>query len=68
MLRGSPGPGKRAKRVPPVPTPQVGTATAKSMARLVIASISMPRLSSWRAEAVVVLGEGRFGLRVLACR
>ncbi len=30
MPRGSPGPGKRAKRVPPVPTPQVGTATRES--------------------------------------
>ena len=30
MLRGSPGPGKRAKRVPPVPTPQEGIATPKA--------------------------------------
>ena len=29
MSRGSPGPGKRAKRVPPVPTPQDGTATCE---------------------------------------
>jgi hypothetical protein len=29
-LRGSPMPGKRAKRVPPVPTPQDGTATWKA--------------------------------------
>ena len=28
-LRGSPRPGKRPKRVPPVPTPQEGTATLK---------------------------------------
>ena len=31
MWRGSPGPGKRAKRVPPVPTPQVGIATPNAM-------------------------------------
>ena len=31
MLRGSPGPGKRAKRVPPVPTPQVGMATPNAI-------------------------------------
>ena len=31
--RGSPGPGKRAKRVPPVPTPQEGTATSKLRGR-----------------------------------
>ena len=29
MWRGSPGPGKRAKRVPPVPTPQVGQRDAE---------------------------------------
>ena len=33
MSRGSPGPGKRAKRVPPVPTPQEGTATVKRWPR-----------------------------------
>ena len=36
--------------MPPVPTPQVGMATAQSMARLVIASMSMPRRCSWRAR------------------
>ena len=30
MFRGSPGPGKRAKRVPPVPTPHEGIATPKA--------------------------------------
>ena len=29
MFVGSPGMGKRAKRVPPTPTPQLGTATEK---------------------------------------
>ncbi len=45
-LRGSAGPGKRAKRVPPVPTPQLGTATAKAAARAVIASMSTPERAS----------------------
>ena len=31
--RGSPGPGKRAKRVPPVPRPQEGSATRSDCAR-----------------------------------
>jgi hypothetical protein len=42
-LRGSPGPAKRAKRVPPVPTPHDGTATRKAVARSVIRSMSTPR-------------------------
>ena len=45
MPRGSPGPGKRAKRVPPVPTPQVGTATRERRDLAVIASMSTPRAS-----------------------
>src|SRR6267378_1794194 len=49
--RGSPGPGKRAKRVPPVPTPQVGIATPNAMTLRVSASPSMPRRPSARANA-----------------
>ena len=41
-LRGSPGPAKRAKRVPPVPTPHEGTATRKAIARSVSRSTSTP--------------------------
>ena len=37
MPRGSPGPGKRANRVPPVPTPQVGIATPNRVTAPVIA-------------------------------
>ena len=51
MSRGSPGPGKRAKRVPPVPTPQDGTATAKAATRDFTASTSMPRRSSCAPSA-----------------
>ena len=47
-LRGSPGPAKRAKRVPPVPTPHDGTETRKAMARSVSVSMSTPRRASWR--------------------
>ena len=45
-LRGSPGPAKRAKRVPPVPTPHEGTATRNAIARSVSRSISTPRRRS----------------------
>ncbi len=44
--RGSPGPAKRAKRVPPVPTPHEGTATRNAIARSVSRSISTPRRAS----------------------
>ena len=45
MPRGSPGPGNRAKRVPPVPTPQEGTATVKAATAAVTASMSTPALA-----------------------
>jgi hypothetical protein len=45
-LRGSPGPAKRAKRVPPVPTPHEGTATRNAIALRVKASMSVPRRAS----------------------
>ena len=47
-LRGSPGLGKRAKRVPPVPTPHEGTATRNPIARSVSFSMSAPRRASCR--------------------
>jgi hypothetical protein len=50
MFRGSPGPGKRAKRVPPVATPHDGTATANPAARACTAAMSIPRRASWRAR------------------
>jgi hypothetical protein len=50
-LRGSPGPGKRAKRVPPVPTPQVGIATPNAMTFCTSASASIPRRASARFSA-----------------
>ena len=49
--RGSPGPGKRAKRVPPVPTPQVGIATPKAITLATSASASIPRRASVRFSA-----------------
>jgi hypothetical protein len=51
MLRGSPDPGKRAKRVPPVPTPQDGTATEKAAAFALIFSMSMPERASFSPSA-----------------
>ena len=45
-LRGSPGPGKRAKRVPPVPTPHEGTATRNASARSLSRSMSSLRRRS----------------------
>ena len=52
MSRGSPGPGNRAKRVPPVPRPQDGTATRKRIARSVNASMSMSSTQSYRQQRV----------------
>ena len=49
-LRGSPGPGKRAKRVPPVATPQEGTATVNAAARAWMTAMSMPLRASCRAR------------------
>jgi hypothetical protein len=46
MSRGSPLPGKRAKRVPPVPTPQDGMATLNAATLSRMASIEIPRRSS----------------------
>ena len=51
ISRGSPGIGKRANRVPPVPTAQLGVATAKVLTFSVMASMSMPRRSNVRASA-----------------
>ena len=45
---GSPAMGKRANRVPPRPTPQLGRATEKLATRALTASISRPRRASWR--------------------
>ena len=45
-FRGSPVPGKRANRVPPVPTPQEGTETRKAIARSVSVSMSTLRRAS----------------------
>ena len=50
MSRGSPGPGKRAKRVPPVPTPQDGTATWNAATLSRMASMAMPRRAELLAE------------------
>ena len=44
--RGSPAPGKRANRVPPVPTPQLGKATPNAATFPAIVSISMLRRAS----------------------
>ncbi len=44
--RGSPGPGKRAKRVPPVAAPHDGTATPKAAAFSLMRSIATPRRAS----------------------
>ena len=65
MPRGSPGPGKRAKRVPPVPTPQVGTATAKAATLAVTASIVEAVAIQTTAErpVIVVMCGGGFGVR-----
>jgi hypothetical protein len=49
-LRGSPRPGKRAKRVPPVPTPHEGTEIWKAAAFRVRPSMSIPRRASWRSR------------------
>ena len=54
MLRGSPGPGKRAKRVPPVPTPQDGTATKNSATASVTASMSIPFARELVAQGLVI--------------
>ena len=43
-----PAPGKRPKRVPPVPTPHDGTATTKDSALAWTARMSKPRRPSWR--------------------
>ncbi|MCY1311788.1 hypothetical protein D9M70_621360 [compost metagenome] len=45
MSRGSPVPGNLAKRVPPVPTPQEGTATENFATLALTASMAMPRRS-----------------------
>ncbi len=63
--RGSPGPGKRPKRVPPVPTPQVGTATAKACTAAVTRSMSTPRRAELAAEMGVVRGEIGLGAGVV---
>ena len=58
--RGSPGPAKRAKRVPPVPTPQVGTATPKAAISPTTPSMSLAgagELALQRAVVVLVGGE-----------
>ena len=57
MLRGSPGPGKRAKRVPPVPTPQEGTATPKAATLALIAVDVDAAAGELLAERVVVAPE-----------
>src|SRR5271167_1838392 len=48
MVIGSPGIGNLAKRVPPTPRPQVGTATAKAFTLSLTWSIERPRRSSAR--------------------
>ncbi len=53
--RGSPGPGKRAKRVPPVPTPQDGIATREALQPVgQLASMSSRARASCLAEVLVV--------------
>ncbi len=64
MLRGSPGPGKRAKRVPPVPTPHDGMATANAATFRVISSMSILSRASLLAERRVVGVESARRLRV----
>ena len=49
--RGSPSPGKRAKRVPPVPTPQEGTATKKSATFAVTLSMSIELRANFSPSA-----------------
>jgi hypothetical protein len=51
MLRGSPMPGYRANRVPPLPTPHDGMATAKFATAFVIRSISIFRRASCSPSA-----------------
>jgi len=51
MLVGSPAIGKRAKRVPPRPEPQVGMATEKAATRALMSSMLVPRRCSWRPSA-----------------
>ena len=48
MLVGSPGMGNLAKRVPPTPTPQLGTATAKLLIFSLTVSMATPRRPSMR--------------------
>ena len=59
MSRGSPGPGKRAKRVPPVPTPQEGTATSKAATFSLIAVDVDAAAGELLAQRVVVALERR---------
>ncbi len=56
-LRGSPAPGKRPKRVPPVPTPQEGTATLKFATAFVIVVDLDAAARELRAQVRVVRGE-----------
>ena len=68
MSRGSPGRGSGAKRVPPVPTPQEGTATPKPATRSLIAVDGDAAAVELLAERVIVAlevlrrGGGRVGL------
>ncbi len=59
MFRGSPPPGNRAKRVPPVPTPHDGTATRNIVAASTSRSISIPRRVELQREVVEILGQRR---------
>ena len=61
MSRGSPVPGKRAKRVPPVPTPHDGTATPKAATLAFTRAMSIPRRSSCSPRRGIVAAEA--GLR-----